>query len=1017
MEIHKLLQRQINKNIPGDLLNNASVVSFIKTVNDSYLAFERDRHLMDHSFQESEKEYNEVHENLKKEYQLKQQSILNLYESLPDWDQGYESINENEKSDLLFISKYVSEQINKRKETEKKLGETVQFLKTLLGNLQSGILVVDNSDTILFVNQYLCDLRHIEASPEQMIGEKPAKFMAETPALFKDSKGYKQRISDILLQREIVIGEILETVENRFYERDYIPIFIDRECVGHLWKITDVTQRIISKNLLKQSEERNRIIMNSSLNAIVTIDITGKITFWNTQAEIIFGWRKEEVLGKTLNQTIIPKRHKEGHSKGLQYYMDSGKGPILNRQIELPAVNSQGEEFPVEISIIALEQDGEAFFCSFMQDISERKKTETRLRVQEEKYRNIIANMNLGLIEVDNNEIIQFANQSFADISGFELGELIGLNPTKTFALHDVEKINSKNSLRGKGLSDVYQIQVKNKKGELRWWAIGEAPNYDDTGKLVGSIGIHLDITEQKQMEIELEQEKIRAEQASKAKEAFLANMSHEIRTPLNGIIGFLRELERQHLTEQQKKYVEHSSVASKHLLSIINNILDISKIEAGEMSLEEEDFVFEDVIANVVNVLDPLAKKKGLKLISEISKEVHRVLKGDALKLEQVLFNLVGNALKFTKQGQIVLRCSLVEQTGVFQKLQISVTDTGIGMQQSFAENIFNKFSQEDKAITRKFGGTGLGMAITRELIQLMKGEITVQSQKDSGTRISFIIDLEKGDFLAIKKVPDEIEFDISGIRVLLVEDNSINRMVAVNSLHYFNCMVTEAANGMEAIEILKDKNFDIILMDVQMPEMDGIEATIKIREEFKLQIPIIALTASAFKSEVDKCKTAGMDDYIAKPFEEFALIETISRNLHREPKKRPDSTPVNSVEKERLYDLTNLQNISKGDQEFTRKMILTFIDQINELLPQGEAALGCDDFLTLSHLVHSIRPSIEIMGILSITAQVNTLEMLSREGVDKERIGTVFSQVKSILASAVEQLKEEIGRTDIKP
>jgi PAS domain S-box-containing protein len=1018
MEIHKLLQRQINKNIPADLLDNASFQSFIKTVNDSYLAFERDKHLMDHSFQESEKEYNEVHENLKKEYQLKQQSILNLYESLPEWDLGYQSINENEKGDLLFISKYVSEQINKRKETEKKLRETVQFLTTLLGNLQSGILVVDNSDTILFVNQYLCDLRHIEASPEQMIGEKPSKFMVGTPALFKDSKGYNQRIQSILQKQEIVIEEILETVDDRFYERDYIPIFIDRECVGHLWKITDVTQRIISKNLLKQSEERNRIIMNSSLNAIVTVDITGKITFWNTQAELIFGWRKEEVLGKTLNQTIIPKRHKEGHSKGLQYYIDNGKGPILNRQIELPAVNSRGEEFPVEISIIPLEQNGEVFFCSFMQDISERKKTETRLRVQEEKYRNIIANMNLGLIEVDNNEIIQFANQTFADISGFELGELIGLNPTKTFALDEyVEKLNSKNSLREKRLSDVYQIQVKNKKGELRWWAIGGAPNYDDTGKLVGSIGIHLDITEQKQMEIELEQEKIRAEQASKAMETFLANMSHEIRTPLNGIIGFLRELERQHLTEQQKKYVEHSSVASKHLLSIINNILDISKIEAGEMSLEEEDFVLEDVIANVVNVLDPLAKKKGLKLISEISKEVHGVLKGDALKLEQVLFNLVGNALKFTKQGQIVLRCSLVEQTGVFQKLQISVTDTGIGMQQSFAENIFNKFSQEDKAITRKFGGTGLGMTITRELIQLMKGEITVQSQKDSGTRISFIIDLEKGDFSAIKKAPDEIEFDISGTRVLLVEDNSINRMVAVNSLHYFNCMVTEATNGMEAIEILKDKDFDIILMDVQMPEMDGIEATMKIREEFNLQIPIIALTASAFKSEVDKCKTAGMDDYITKPFDEFALIETISRHLHKETKKRPDWTPVSIVEQERLYDLKNLQNISKGDQEFTHKMILTFIDQINEVIPQAQAALGCDDFLTLSHLVHSIRPSIEIMGILSITAQVNTLEMLSREGVDKERISTVFFQVKSILATAVKQLNEEMGRTEIKP
>ncbi|QGK73388.1 PAS domain S-box protein [Flavobacterium sp. SLB02] len=880
MDLHKLLQRQINKNVPAELQDNPSFQSFIKTVNDSYLSFERDKDLMDHSFKESEKEYNDVHENLKKEYELKQHSILNLYESLTQLDQGYGSINEEEKNDLLFISKYISEQITKRKQIEKKLFETVQFLKTLLGNLQSGILVVDNNDSILFVNQHLCDMRNISASPDEMIGKKANEYISDTQVLFKDSKVYRKRIEEILIGKEIITGEILETIDNRFFERDYIPIFIEKECIGHLWKSTDVTQRIKSKNLLKQSEERNRIIMNSSLNAIVTIDNTGKITFWNNQAQTIFGWRKEEVLGKTLNETIIPKRHKKGHQDGLKYYSKTGKGPVLNKQIELPAVNNIGHEFPIEISIIPLEQNGEVFFCSFIQDISERKKTETKLKFQEEKYRNIIANMNLGLIEVDNNEIIQFANQSFADISGFEIEELIGLNPSKTFVFgENIEKLKSKNKLRKKGVSDVYQIPVKNKTGELRWWAIGGAPNYDDKGKLVGSIGIHLDITEQKQMEIELENEKLKAEQASRAKEAFLANMSHEIRTPLNGIIGFLRELERQNLTELQKKYVENSSLASRHLLSIINNILDISKIEAGEMSLEVEDFVFDNVIGNVINVLEPLAKKKGLKLIKQISTDVHDVLKGDILRLEQILFNLVGNSLKFTHKGKIFLKCEVLKDTKASQRLQISVVDTGIGMQQSYAENIFNKFSQEDKEITRKFGGTGLGMTITKELIQLMNGKIKVQSEKGIGTTISFIIDLQKGNIHNIKKVQEEINVDISGINVLLVEDSSINRMVAINSLHYFNCVVTEAVNGIQAIEILKLKSFDIILMDVQMPEMDGIEATIKIREELKLQTPIIALTASAFKSEFDKCKNAGMDDYITKPFEEFDLIETISR------------------------------------------------------------------------------------------------------------------------------------------
>ncbi|WP_417941199.1 PAS domain S-box protein [Flavobacterium sp. RS13.1] len=1008
MDLHKLLQRQINKNIPPDLQADPSFQSFIKMVNDSYLSFERDKDLMDHSFKESEKEYYEVHQNLKKEYELKQQSILNLYENLNDLDLGYGSIKESEKNDFLFISKYLSDQIAKRKETEKKLFETVQFLKTLLENIQSGILVVDNNDTILFVNQHLCDMRNINAVPEEMIGKRPGDYISDAQLVFKDGNAYKKRIDQILFRKEIVTGEILETIDNRFFERDYIPIIVENECIGHLWKSTDVTQKIKSKNLLKQSEERNRIIMNSSLNAIVTIDITGKITFWNNQAENIFGWKKEEVLGKLLNDTIIPKRHSEGHTNGLKYYVETGRGPVLNKQIELPAVNNLGREFPIEISIIPLEQNGEVFFCSFMQDISERKKTEIKLKAQEEKYRNIIANMNLGLIEVDNNDIIQYANQSFANISGFEIDELIGLNPSKTFVFgENIEKLNSKNKLREIGISDVYQMPVKNKRGELRWWAIGGAPNYDDKGKLVGSIGIHLDITEQKKMEIELENEKIKAEQASKAKEAFLANMSHEIRTPLNGIIGFLRELERQPLTDLQKKYVENSAVASKHLLSIINNILDISKIEAGEMSLEIEDFVFEKVITNVITVLEPIAKKKGLKLIKQISKDVNEVFKGDILRLEQILFNLIGNALKFTSKGKILLKCEVLNDSKIFQRLEISVIDTGIGMEQSFAEKIFNKFSQEDKAITRKFGGTGLGMAITKELIELMNGKINVMSEKDKGTTVSFVIDLEKGNFSNIKKVQQEIDIDISGINVLLVEDNILNRMVVINSLNYFNCTITEAVNGIEAVEILKDKNFDIILMDMQMPEMDGIEATVKIRQELKLQTPIIALTANAFKSEVEKCKNAGMNDYITKPFEEFNLIEIIAKYTRRQDDIQNDAAAQID---EKLYDLKTLESISRGNSEFTLKMISIFIGQIEEFIPNAQSALSSGDFLVLSQMIHKIRPSVEAMGILSIVEEIKILEKISKEASDQKMISDLFYQIKNTLMIVVEQLQEEI-------
>ncbi len=1005
MEIHKLLQRQLNKHIPVELTENPSFQAFIKAVNDSYLSFERDNDLMDHSFKESEKEYHQVNQNLKKEYELKQESISNLYESLTQLKSDHDFEDEIKSNDLLFISRYISDEIRKRKETEKKLFETVEFLRVLLDNLQSGILVVDDTNTILYANKHLCEIRNINALPEDMIGKSPDLYLGDALSFVKDTEAYKNRVAQILSNREIVTGEILETTDGRFLERDYIPIFVEDACIGHLWKSTDVTQRIISKNLLKQSEERNRIIMNSSLNAIITIDIQGKITFWNNQAEVIFGWKREEVLGKTLNDTIIPDIHKQGHINGIKHYIESGEGPVLNKQIELPAVNKNGIEFPVEISIIPLEQNGEVFFCSFIQDISERKKAETRLRFQEEKYRNIIANINLGLIEVNTEEIIQFANQSFAEMSGFEIEELIGMNAQETFVFGDnVEVMKAKNHLRKNGISDVYQIPVRNKRGELRWWAVGGAPNYDDKGNMVGSIGIHLDITEQKQMELELENEKIKAQEASKTKEAFLANMSHEIRTPLNAIIGFLRELQRQGLTEVQKKYVENSAIASRHLLSIINNILDISKIEAGEMSLENEDFIFADAINNVITVMQPIAAEKGLLLSSSISADTSSVFKGDTLRLEQILFNLIGNSLKFTRRGSVSLTSKVVADNTDFQEICISVTDTGIGMEQSFAETIFKKFSQEDKSITRKFGGTGLGMAITRELVQLMKGRITIESKKDAGTTVNIIVELQKGTPGKVKNSNNEISTDVSGLKVLLVEDNLMNRMIVNYTLNYFNCIVTEATNGIEAVDILKEKSFDVILMDVQMPEMGGIEATKIIRADLKLDTPIIALTANAFKSEIDKCREAGMNDYVTKPFEESVLIEILARHAIKQKHSENEKS-----ENSKLYNLAILNTMSRGDKDFVKKMVSIFISQTQDVIAKVEEALLKDDFLLVSQLIHKVKPSIESMGIVTIIDDVKKLEKLAKESNDYERVDKLFLHIKTVLLTTISQLEKE--------
>ncbi len=1004
MELHKLLQKQIKKYLGEIDVNQFSINEFINNINQSYLAFERDRELMEHAFIQSEKEYNEINENLKKEYNLKQQSIANLYNSLKVLEDETNDIKKNEDiDDLLYISKYLNQQVEKRKKIEKDLLTTVELLKTLLANLQSGILVEDENRKILFTNQLFCEMFSIPVSPDQMIGADCTESAEQSKHLFVDSENFAPRINELLTHKKITTNELIETVDGKYLDRDYIPIFIKNVYKGHLWKYTDVTNRIKTQSLLKQSEERNRLIMNSALNAIITINTKGEITFWNNQAEIIFGWKREEVLGKSLSEIIIPNVHKEGHKLGMEKFMKTGEGPVLNKQLELPALHKKGNEFPVEISIIPIQQNNETIFCSFIQDISERKAAENKLKFQEEKYRNIIANMNLGLIEVDNDEIAKFVNQSFLEISGYEESELIGKRPSSMFFTWDNEEfITNKIENRKKGISEIYQVPVKNKRGELRWWAISAAPNYDDKGNQTGSIGIHLDITSQKKLELELEKEKIKAEEASKAKEAFLANMSHEIRTPLNAIIGFLRELSKQQLTELQKIYVENSSIASKHLLAIINNILDISKIEAQEMVLDEENFNLQKTIKNVVTVLEPKATKNGTKVNINWDNKIVKILKGDSLRIEQILFNLIGNSIKFTSKGKISITTRLINENSKSQQICINIKDTGIGMDDEFVANIFKKFTQEDKKTTRKFGGTGLGMAITKELINLMNGSIYIESQKNIGTSIDVILNLPKGDDdLEETNTLNNDTISIEGIKILLAEDNELNRMVAQNSLQYYKCKVTEAENGLEAIEALKREDFDIILMDIQMPELDGIEATTIIRNELKLNTPIIALTANAFKSEIEKCYAAGINDYVTKPFDENLLIEIIHKNVNKTSiPKRP--------REELLYNLNSLYNLSRGNNDFVIKMIEIFIKQTEETLIKVNQAITINDFSEVSKLVHKIKPSIEGMGIKSLIDDVKELETMNKSENNKKEIIQLFEIIKDGLQLSITQLKD---------
>lgn len=1139
METHKLLSKQVKKHLTVDQLNDPSFQAFLKVVNDSYMAFERDKELQSHAFKISEEEYKKLNNDLNSEYELKKLSIEKLKEAVRACAQKNEIKFDERTDDLLIIVEYMNAQIIKRKDTENYLSHTLQLLTTLLSNLNSGILVEDENRKILFTNQMFCDTFFIPTTPDEMVGLDCSDSAENQKDLFKQPVSFVSEINKLLHFKKPVLNQIIEMKDGRFLERHYIPIYTNDIYKGHLWKYTDVTEKIKIQQDLKRSEENYRNMIEHATDILYKADSRGFFNFVNPIAIRTTGYSKDELYKMHFSDLI----RKDFKIKAVKFYLDQVKNKIPSTYFEFPIITKKGQEvwigqsvqfsftninsdefeltalaiditkqkkseavlketnqkltllqslidnssdsiqvstedailfyynkeaqlrlgipanslvkykvtdiennfkapgvwdehvkelkqknvltiegvninqttgkqFPVEVTARYITIDGQGYVIANSRDITTRKHVENLLKNQEEKYRNIIANMNLGLVEVDIAEKVVFVNQSFCDLSGYSKDELIGHNATNLFVLgENIELIKQKNQKRALGISDTYQIPIKNKQGGVRWLMVSGAPNYNDSGELIGSIGIHLDVTEQKQLEIELESAKNKAEIASKAKETFLANMSHEIRTPLNAIIGMVRELSKEDLSANQKIYVENSSIASKHLLSIINNILDISKIEAGELTLENEHFILDQSVNNVLSIMSSRAEEKDIYLKSEFSNKIHNAFIGDPLRLEQILLNLVGNAVKFTNRGGITIKCILLSDDYHEQKIQIAVSDTGIGMDEKYLKNIFNKFSQEDKTVSRKYGGTGLGLAITFELVQLMNGEIIVESEKKSGTTFYVTITLKKGSLSNVKsnfKIDEKIELD--GVKILLVEDNEINRLVAQNTFKYYNCIVEEAVNGIEAIEILKHQKFDIILMDIQMPEMDGLEATSIIRTELNIQTPIIALTANAFKSEIEKCKAIGMNDYVTKPFEENVLLKLISKYL---PKHITTISEIgqNRVQEDisLLYDLSNLKTMSHGDDEFVNKMIDLFLEQAELSIIQISEANLKEDYEAISKIAHKLKSSAGNMGINSVKNDIRELERICVEKNELERVSDLIQRVSSTLYNVIKQLRSE--------
>lgn len=408
-------------------------------------------------------------------------------------------------------------------------------------------------------------------------------------------------------------------------------------------------------------------------------------------------------------------------------------------------------------------------------------------------------------------------------------------------------------------------------------------PIIDESGEVIGIIGISRDITDRHFNKMELEKAKNDAESANMAKSMFLANMSHEIRTPMNGIIGMTDILQQTELSDEQREFLRIINLSGTNLLSIINDILDFSKIESGGIILEKIDYRFIEPIEETIKLLSYKAQQKGIYLNLELSDDLPEFVNGDPLRMKQIIINLVNNALKFTEKGGITISAEMHEIFSNKTRILIKVIDTGIGISKEGIEKLFKSFSQTDASTSRKYGGTGLGLSISKRLVELMNGEIGVESEEGNGATFWFNLIFERanGGKSVDKETDNKVEIKKSSLRVLLAEDNPINQRVALFNLKKLGHHVDIADNGKIALEMYRQNKYDIILMDIQMPEMDGLETTKNIRlieKENKVidTIPIIAMTANAMKGDKENFISQGMSGYISKPFKTIDL-ETI--------------------------------------------------------------------------------------------------------------------------------------------
>jgi PAS domain S-box-containing protein len=843
-------------------------------------------------------------------------------------------------------------------------------------------------------------------------------FVTDSPLTFRHKNG---RLTDVLFN-----GSVYKDAKGKVLG----AVVVARDSAEQKW-VTEL--RAANKELAFQNEEKEK--------QAVELSIANKeLAFQNDEKE-----KRAAELILANKELVFQNDEKEKRAaeliiadKELVYQTIEKQKRAAELKIadkELVFQNEEKEKRAAELIIAAKE-------LIFQNEEKERREIANKELEKFSYSLKLASQYSLSLIEASLDPLITISpegkitdmNHATVNITGITREKLTGTdffgyftNPQKAREVYQEVFANG-------SVAD-YPLTVRHKDGKLTDVLFNGSVYKDDKGKVLGVVVVARDITDQKRIATELteaivfaelatqlaEEAKIKAENATriaenavKAKQQFLSNMSHEIRTPMNAIIGFTKVLLKTELSVKQKEYLTSIKMSGDALIVLINDILDLAKVDAGKMTFEQIPFKMSLSIAAMLHLFETKIQEKNLALIKEYDDRIPEVLLGDPVRLHQIILNLVSNAVKFTSKGKISVTVKLVSEDDEKVTIQFSISDTGIGIAKDKMDKIFENFQQASSGTARLYGGTGLGLAIVKQLVEPQNGTISVKSRIDVGSTFSFILPFQKTK-ADVEIVSELVELDpgITNLKVLVVEDIALNQLLMRTLLDDFGFECDIATNGKIAINMLQAKSYDIILMDLQMPEMNGFETTEYIRHTMNSLVPIIALTADVTTADLAKCKAVGMNDYIAKPVDDRLLYSKIV-GFVKKTMLLNENTVIQNDEnvKFKCTNMDFLRRHTKSNQEFMTEMISLYLEQTPPLIKTMKQCLFTKDWNLLSTTVHKLIPSFSIVGISSdFENMARKVQEYAGTQQQIDKIHNLVTQLESICNQACMELEEEFN------